>query len=109
MPIANGAVRKCDMRASSRRSNTTSQSNSGSYQYLARRNAQLEQGYQIGLVLSKHIMGIHERLNMPVPEDLAAILQAANNCAPLSEQVTESSHAENVASGNSNDDHPILE
>lgn len=53
-------------------------------------------------------MGIHERLNMPVPEDLPTILQAANNCAPLSEQVTESSHAENVASGNSND-HPILE
>ncbi|KAG2481121.1 hypothetical protein PVAP13_J683257 [Panicum virgatum] len=45
VPITNGAVRKCDMRASSRRSNTTSQSNSGSYQYLVRRNAQLEQGY----------------------------------------------------------------
>jgi hypothetical protein len=52
VPIANGVVRKCDMKASAR---GTRHSNSGSYQYLVRRNAQLEKGYKIGLVLSKHM------------------------------------------------------
>jgi hypothetical protein len=51
--IGNGAIRKCEMKATARR--MTSQSNSGSYQYLVRRNAQLEQGYNIGIILGKHM------------------------------------------------------
>ena len=58
VPIANGAIRKTVMKGSGRRTNTTSQANSMSYQYLLRRNAQLEQNARnnnIGLVLTKHM------------------------------------------------------
>lgn len=65
VPIANGAIRKCDMKESARASNSTRRSSSGSYQYLVRRNAHLEKGYQIGLVLMKQ---------MPVIESVQHIL-----------------------------------
>jgi len=58
VPIANGAIRKAEMKGSTRRTNTASQANSMSYQYLLRRNAQLEQNARnnnIGLVLTKHM------------------------------------------------------
>jgi len=56
LPIANGAIRKTDIKGSGRRAKTTSQTNSGSYQSLLRRNAQLEQNSaHIGLVLTKHM------------------------------------------------------
>jgi len=59
VPIANGAIRKSHMKGIARRTDTTSQANSRSYQYLVRRNAQLEQNSQrdshIGLILSKHM------------------------------------------------------
>ena len=46
VPIANGAIRKTEMKGSGRRTNTTSQANSMSYQYLLRRNAQVEHSEQ---------------------------------------------------------------
>jgi hypothetical protein len=46
VPIANGGIRKIEMKGFGRRTNTTSQANSRSYQYLLRRNAQLEQNAQ---------------------------------------------------------------
>ena len=58
VPIANGAIRKCDMKESGRASNSTRQPSSASYQYLVRRNAHLEKGYQIGLVLIKQMLVI---------------------------------------------------
>jgi len=59
VPIANVAIRKSHMKGIARRTDTTSQANSRSYQYLVRRNAQLEQNSQrdshIGLILRKHM------------------------------------------------------
>ncbi|CAN6223755.1 unnamed protein product [Urochloa humidicola] len=98
VPIANGAVRKCDIKASGRTSSTTRQTNSGSYQYLVRRNAQLE---KIGLLFCKRMPDLFAKMNMPVPQEIADILQEANAGAPSSDQVSQSScHAENGASGN---------
>jgi len=39
---------------------------------------------------------------MPIPEEIATILREANTCAQSSEQVSQSSHAENGGSANGN-------
>ncbi|KAG2639670.1 hypothetical protein PVAP13_2KG022016 [Panicum virgatum] len=102
VPIANGAIRKCDMKKSGRTSNSTRQPSSASYQYLVRRNAHLEKGYQIGLVLIKQMPDFYAKLNMPILEEIASILREANTCAQSSEQVSQSSHAENGGYANGN-------
>ncbi|TVU17059.1 hypothetical protein EJB05_33070 [Eragrostis curvula] len=97
VPIANGAVRKSEIIAAARENSpsTRTQGNSMSYQQLQRRNAQLEQGVQISLILGKHMQALYDKLGMEVPVEIVAIqgLQA-NICSGASQQGTESSHAD---------------
>ncbi|TVU40773.1 hypothetical protein EJB05_14250 [Eragrostis curvula] len=97
VPIANGAVRKSEIIAAARENSasTRTQGNSMSYQQLQRRNAQLEQGVQISLVLGKHMQALYDKLGMEVPAEIVAIQELqANICSGTSQQGTQSSHAD---------------